>query len=92
MSHLFLGEGDPLRSQGEGEYQSVTGTKRRGGSGGSGESSFSRGGGGKGWGDREESSFPRRGWGTIMSHPKGPVSQGGRGAPPITRGRGYIYK
>ena len=30
MSHPFLREGDPLQSQGEGVYQFVTGTKRRG--------------------------------------------------------------
>ena len=30
MSHPFQGEGDPLRTQGEGAYQSVTSTKGRG--------------------------------------------------------------
>ena len=48
MSHPFLREGDPLWSQGEGAYQSVTSTKKRGG---------------QAEGDRDESPFPRRGWG-----------------------------
>ena len=33
MSHPFQGEGDPLRTQGEGAYQSVTSTKERGSQG-----------------------------------------------------------
>ena len=48
MSHPFQGEGDPLRTHGEGAYQSVTSTKERGS---------------QGEGDRDESPFPRRGGG-----------------------------
>ena len=33
MSHPFQGEGDPLQTQGEGAYQSVTSTKERGSQG-----------------------------------------------------------
>ena len=46
MSHPFQGEGDPLRTLGEGAYQSIKCTKGRGS---------------QGEGDRDESPFPRRG-------------------------------
>ena len=48
MSHSFQGEGDSLRTLGEGAYQSVTCDKGRGT---------------KGRRDRDESPFPRRGVG-----------------------------
>ena len=71
MSHSFLGEGYPLRTQGEGA--------RRGG-GTVMSHSFQVGGGGPWW-----VTLSKEGWGTEMSHPKG--GQGRRGAPPIkTRG------
>ena len=44
MSHPFQGEGDPLRTQGEGVYQSVACTKGRGECD---ESPFPRRGGGR---------------------------------------------
>ena len=42
----------------------------------------------EGVGGRDESPFPKRGGGTVMSHPKGVTREEG-GAPPITaKGRG----
>ena len=74
IHHPFQGERDPLRTQGEGVYQSVTSTKERGsqGEGGRDESPFPIRGG-----DRDESPFPKRGGGTEMSHPKGACPKGG---------------
>ena len=43
------------------------------------------------WKDRDGSPFPKRGGGTVMSHPKGGTKE--EGAPPITakrRGWGHI--
>ena len=70
---LFRGGGDPLRTQGEGVYQSVTCTKGRGsqGEGGPWWVTLSK----KGWG--AVMGHPKRGGGTVMSHLKEGVSQGG---------------
>ena len=68
----FSGEGDPLRTQGEGAYQSVTSTKERGS---------------QGEGNRDESPFPRRGGGAVMSHPK---RGGGTVMSPPKRGGGIV--
>ena len=80
MSYPFQGEGDPLRTQGEGTYQSVTCTKGWG----------SQGKGGPWW-----VTLSKKGWGTVLSHPfqegvwgrdESPEGggQGKRRAPPIT--------
>ena len=43
-----------------------------------------------GVGERDELSFPRRGWGDLDESPKGGVSQGSREDPPIkAKGRGW---
>ena len=65
MSHPFQGEGDPLWTQGEGAYQSVTSTKGRGSQGEGAVMShpFQEGVG-------AVMSHPKRGGGTVMSHPK----------------------
>ena len=75
MSHPFQGEGDPLRTQGEGAYQSVTSSKERGsqGEGGTVMSHPFQ----EGWG--AVMSHPKRGGGTVMSHPKGACPKGGGG-------------
>ena len=80
----FSGEGGPLRTQGEGAYQSVTSTKERGSQGEGGtvmSHPFQEGVGGRdespkeGWGERDEP--PKKGWGDRDESSKRSVSQGG---------------